>query len=142
SGASGTAEVAGGSLVSDGSATIGENMFVEVGSGASMVSAGSLSLNDESDLEADCGTQSQETESGTTPATPGGVLTSTGTITVTAAKDFPATIGGCRGADLQGTVTVSSGLLQVQGNPLETDTVDTGTVLQAPTTIDSGATLS
>ena len=138
--------VRGGSLVNDGSGTIAANASLYVFAGASFLNAGSLGLNDDSGLYGEAGTPSSESESGTTPAVAAAVLTNTGSITVTSATSYPASIGcsGFCGAGIndKGTITVSSGELELGGSTLTTDTVDTGTVLYSPSTVDSGATLS
>ncbi len=136
------AVVAGGSLVSDGTATLAANMQLVVDAGASFVNAGTLALNDGTEVYAACGIPSQESESGTTPAVPAGLVTSTGSIMVTSAASSPAMLGGCSGIDDPGTITVSSGQLRLDGSPLQTDTIDTGTVLESPTTIDAAAKLT
>ena len=139
-----------GSLVNAGKGTVDANDGISVDAGGSFVNAGSLDLNDGSFLLGLDGTPSSESQSGTTPAVPGGVLTNTGSITVTSAANFPASIGGCapfvctvgRGIDDKGSITVASGALNLSGGPLQTDSVDTGTVLYSPSTIDSGGSLS
>ena len=134
--------VGGGSLVNDGSGTIAANASLYVFAGASFLNAGSLGLNDDSGLYGEAGTPSSESESGTTPAVAAAVLTNTGSITVTSATSYPASIGcsGFCGAGIndKGTITVSSGELELGGSTLTTDTVDTGTVLYSPSTVDSG----
>ena len=131
-----------GSLVNKGTGTIQANTLLSVEAGGSFDNAGSLQLNDDSYLYGDSGNASQESESGTTPAVPGGVLTNTGSITIDSASNYPATLGSGTGINNQGAITVSSGVLQLSGYPLETDTLDTSTILESPSTIDSGATLT
>ena len=107
-----------GSLVNKGTGTIQANTLLSVEAGGSFDNAGSLQLNDDSYLYGDSGNASQESQSGTTPAVPGGVLTNTGSITIDSASNYPATLGSGTGINNQGAITVSSGVLQLSGYPL------------------------
>ena len=104
-----------GSLVNKGTGTIQANTLLSVEAGGSFDNAGSLQLNDDSYLYGDSGNASQESESGTTPAVPGGVFTNTGSITIDSASNYPATLGSGTGINNQGAITVSSGVLQSRG---------------------------
>ncbi len=134
-----------GILINDGLAAI-ESGSISIAPGASFVNNGSLKLTPGASVGPQYGDSSSFTSSGTAiAAVPGGVFTNKGTITVEATTANPASLGyssNGNGVNNEGTINVVSGTLDLGGSSVQYDSLDTSTILQSPSTIDSGATLN